>query len=121
VSKFNYSSTQATADRLITKFGQSVVITNKSAGAYDPSTGTSSSVTTTQNAVAAIFDRGSNEIDGTLILTGDKKMLFSAVGITKPEINDTVLVGSVTYTIKDPIKELNPAGTVIMYECNLRA
>jgi hypothetical protein len=27
----------------------------------------------------------------------------------------------VVYTLVEPLKEINPAGTTVMYECNLRA
>ena len=117
---FNYAITKSTADKLLNNFGQSVLITNKVSGAYDPATGTVSQTITTQNGIGAVFDRGSKEIDGTTILLGDKKMLLSAVDITKPQINDTVLVGSINYTIKEPLIEINPAGTVVMYKLNLR-
>ena len=117
---FNYNNSKTTVNKLLTKFGQSVVITNKTIGSYDPSTGTNTQTITTQNGIAAIFDRGNKEIDGTSILMGDKRMLLSAVDITKPEINDTVLVGSIVYTIKVPLKEINPAGNAVMYEFNLR-
>lgn len=117
---FNYASKAKLADNKLAYFGQSVTITNKVTGAYDPNTGTVAQTITTQTGSAAIFDRGSKEIDGTTILMGDKKMLLSAVGITKPQINDTVLVGSINYTIKEPLIEINPAGTVVMYKLNLR-
>lgn len=117
---FNYASKATLADNKLDYFGQSVLITNKVKGVYDPATGTVPQTITTQNGIAAIFDRGSKEIDGTIIEKGDKKMLLSAVDITKPQINDTVLVGSVSYTIKEPLIEINPAGTVVMYKLNLR-
>ena len=117
---FNYTSKAKLADNKLAYFGQPVTITNKVTGVYDPNTGTSSQTISTQNGIGVIRDRGSKEIDGTIIEMGDKMLLLSAVDITKPQINDTVLVGSISYTIKEPLIEINPAGTVVMYKLNLR-
>ena len=117
---FNYTSKAKLADNKLAYFGQSVLITNKVSGAYDPATGTVAQTITTQNGKGTIRDRGSKEIDGTTILMGDRMLLLSAVGITKPKINDTALVDSISYTIKEPLIEVNPAGTVVMYKLNLR-
>ena len=117
----NYSKIQKTVDKVLQPpLGQKVTLTNKVTGAYDPVAQTFSETITNQTGTAAIFDRGNKEINGTTILMGDKKMLLSAVGITKPKINDTVMVGGINYTIKEPLAEINPAGTVVLYKLNLR-
>ena len=110
-----------TATELLTEFGQALTLTRQSAGGYSYSDSSATVTTSTQSGVGALFDWGSKEIDGTLIVHGDKKLLLSATGITAPKINDTVTLGSTVYTIKAPLVELNPAGTVVMYTCNLRA
>lgn len=127
MAKFNYKKTQKTATKLLANFGQELVITHTEEGVYDPSTGTIPSVTTTQNGIGVLLDYGSHEIDGTIITIADKKLLLSAKKVDgsqldKPKINDTVVVDSVNYTIKTPLKELKPNGTVVvMYTLNLRA
>lgn len=121
-----YAGMQNTATQLITDKGQSVVITHTEEGAYDPTTGLVPSVKTTQTSLGVLLDHGSREIDGTVIVIGDKKLLLSGKALDgtqmiTPQINDTVVVDSVNYTIKAPLKELKPNGTVvIMYTLNLR-
>lgn len=114
-----YSDLQATANDLLSQFGQQITINTVSVGTYNPSTGQSIITSSTQNGIGAVFDYGSKDIDGQLILQGDKKLLLSQIGITSVKVNDTVTIGSKTYTITN-VKELNPAGTNVMYTCNLR-
>ncbi len=119
-----YTEMQAVADTAINEYGQKVTVTHKTVGAYDPLTSTAAISTTVQTGNGVIFDYtaikdGVGQADGTLILKGDRKLLLSPVGITAPKIDDTVVANGITYIIKN-IKSINPAGTVVMYECQLR-
>lgn len=119
-----YTEMQAVADTAINEYGQKVSITHKTVGNYDPLSSTAAISTTMQVGNGVIFDYtaikdGIGQADGTLILQGDRKLLLSAVGITAPNIDDTVVANGITYIIKN-IKSSNPAGTVVMYECQLR-
>ena len=122
-----YTRLQATANRLLKGKGQSITLTKITAGTYNPETGGFTGAgTSTQTAYGAIFDYGTKQIDGTLIKAGDKQLLLSAVktdgtALTAPVLGDTVSIGGVVYTLVEPLKEVSPAGTVVMYECNLRA
>ena len=122
-----YARLQATANRLLKGKGQSITLTKITAGTYNPATGGFTGAgTSTQTAYGAVFDYGAKQIDGTLIKAGDKQLLLSAVktdgaALTAPVLGDTVTIGSVVFTLVEPLKEVNPAGTVVMYECNLRA
>lgn len=114
-----YDDLQITAANLLSQFGQSLTITSKSAGAYNPATGTSIITGSTQSGIGAVFDYGTKDIDGQLILQGDKKLILSQVGITSINVDDLVTIGAKTYTVI-MVKELNPAGTNVMYICQLR-
>ena len=122
-----YTRLQATANRLLKGKGQSITLTKITAGTYNPETGGFTGAgTSTQTAYGAIFDYGTKQIDGTLIKVGDKQLLLSAfktdgAALTAPVLGDTVSIGGVVYTLVEPLKEVSPAGTVVMYECNLRA
>ena len=120
-----YTEMQAVTDASLSQYGQLVTITHKTAGAYDPATGSSAISTITEVGRGAVFDYtrpkdGLSQADGTLILQGDKKLLLSPVGITAPKIDDAVIANGITFVIKN-IKSINPAGTVVMYECNIRS
>ena len=120
-----YARLQNTAQKLLKGKGQSITLTKVTAGTYNPATGAMTGTTTsTQTAYGAVFDYGTKQIDGTLIKAGDKQLLLSAfktdgAALTAPSLNDTVTIGGVVYTITQ-IKPMSPAGTVVMYDCNLR-
>jgi hypothetical protein len=103
---------------MLTKYGQAVTITRQTTGAYDPATGSAAIVETTQTGVGALFDFETAEIDGTLIQQNDKKLLLNAI-VTAPLLNDKFTVNTIIYTVVN-IKELNPAGTAVMFELALR-
>jgi hypothetical protein len=114
---------QSLANLLLGAYGQQITLTHNTAGVYDPTTGMVEATSTTELGHGALFDypariSGLSQADGTLILQGDKKLLLGAVGITAPKIDDTILANGITYIIKN-IKSLNPAGIVVMYECQL--
>ena len=121
-----YTRLQATANRLLKGKGQSITLTKITAGTYNPATGGFTGAgTSTQAAYGAIFDYGTKQIDGTLIKAGDKQLLLSAFktdgsALTAPVLGDTVSIGGVTYTLVEPLKEVNPAGTVVLFDVNLR-
>lgn len=125
---FNYAKPKANATRMLTRYGQSIVITAHSIGAYDTSTGTAIDTTSTQTGVGCIFEwgqqgstpsYGKSMIDSSLIVVGDKQLYLSATGITMPSINDNITdVNGKVYLIK-MIKELAPSGTAVLYEANI--
>jgi len=121
-----YARLQNTAQKLLKGKGQSITLTKITAGTYNPATGGFTGAgTSTQTAYGAIFDYGTKQIDGTLIKAGDKQLLLSAfktdgAALTAPVLGDTVTIGGVTYTLVEPLKEVNPAGTVVLFDVNLR-
>jgi hypothetical protein len=114
-----YDDLQKTAGNMLGQFGQSLTITSKSVGAYDPATGASIVTGTTKTGIGAIFDYGTKDIDGQLVLQGDKKLILSQIGIDNIDVDDTVTIGSKVYTVI-MVKEINPGGTNVMYICQLR-
>jgi hypothetical protein len=119
-----YAKMQATANRLLKGKGQSITLSRQTAGAYNVSTGTASVTTTTQTAYGAMFEYGDKNIDGVLIKEGDKQLLLSALNsagtaLVAPQLNDTVTINTVVYTVVR-IKPLSPAGTTVLFDCNIR-
>lgn len=122
---YDYQDDADTAAELLEEFGQPVTLTSKTSGAYSPSTGAAVVTTDTQTVNAVVLDYGSRDIDGTLIRAGDKRLLMAPQttagdDLTAPVVDDTVAVGSTTYTVKG-IKTLSPAGTVVLFDCNIRS
>lgn len=122
-----YNRLIATANRLLKDKGQQVKITTVTPGTYNSATGTITGATTsTQYGYGAIVDWDSRHIDGNLILVTDKRLLLSplntaGVALTAPKLGDTITdAAGVVYTIVAPFKPLSPAGTIVLFDCNLR-
>lgn len=118
---FDYADARDTADELIEDFGQSVSLRRTSASgvAWDPTNVTADYATT-----AAILDYNARQIDGENILVTDRRALvaagpLTALGITGIAPPDALVVAGVAVPIVRVVP-LAPAGTVVMYDCQLR-
>jgi hypothetical protein len=114
-----YADMAIFTDELLNEFGQSVTVTLKSAGTYNPSAGTTTVTTVTQTGTAVILPYAEKFVDGTLIKLGDQQLLLSPVDISEPKVGDTVTVGTIVYTITN-VKAYKPAGTLVLYDLNIR-
>jgi hypothetical protein len=113
-----YPGLASTATRLLTQKGQSVTLRRQTAGAYDPATGSAAvTVTNFTGIQAAVFGFKNMEIDGTMILKGDKKVLM-AVGV-KPTKDDVVSIGGIDHAVLD-VQEVSPAGVDVLYKLQCR-
>ncbi len=127
---FDFTKPQATTDRLLTKFGQSVTLTKTVQGSYDPTTGNITNTTTTQTGTGTILDYGTQQAGiysapGSLIQMGDKQLMLSALktdgaALTAPVNGDTVTDAAGKVWTITQVKAMAPAGTVVLYDCNLR-
>lgn len=118
---FDYAKSAATALRLLQQFGQAVTRNASTAGAYDPATGASVVTDVASSRTGALLNySGKGEIyaNGNLVILGDKKLLLDGSG--PAEMTDSYVVGATEYSVVS-IKELNPAGTVVMFEIHARA
>jgi hypothetical protein len=119
-----YTDIRLIAQNLLKGKGQTITLTYQGSSSYNTSTGGATISTSTASVYGAVFEYGNKNIDGTLIKVGDKQLLLSALNtagtaITAPVVNDTVTINSVAYTITQ-VKTLSPAGTVVLYDCNIR-
>lgn len=68
-----------------------------------------------------MLDYTSMEVDGTLILATDKKVYLSTEGTTiTPKPSHSISINDVIHGI-ERVKELNPGGTVVFWELQVRA
>lgn len=115
----DYSGLSVTVLKLISRFGQDVIITRRIQGTYDTLT-SSVPVTDTTITGSGIVDQYQNdEVTGTLIQLSDIKMFIAANGISGIIAGDMVTFGSIKYNVIS-VKQINPAGTPLLYECQLR-
>ena len=118
---FDYIRMQKTALRLIKKFGGQMTLTGQDSSTYDIESNENVVIPATSVAVfGVIVDHKADEIDGTMVLDGDKKLLLSAKNTTIPKLNDTIVYAGGEWTLQNPITEVNPASTRVIYKCNIR-
>jgi hypothetical protein len=119
-----YDRMSAMALRLITQFGLTITLRTVTPGGYDPETGETSPETITDEVGQGILaDYTGLEFQAnSLIKQGDKKLKLAAQGLTAaPSLLSKVIADGKTYSIVPPLKEINPAGTPLLYELQVRA
>lgn len=119
-----YDEMAALALEMITEFGQPVTIRATTVGEYDPEAGTAPPDTVIdQTAQGMLIDFTGQEFqNNSLIKQGDKKLKVAAQGLAwVPGLLDKVIVQGRTWSIVPPLKEINPAGTPILYELQVRS
>lgn len=115
-----YDDIAAVADELLTEFGQVCTLSATTTGDYDPATGGASTTTTSQAVTAAVFDYPQRFIDGTLILTGDKRVLVSPTGLTSdPKPGDVLNAAGTDYNVVNA-KGIAPAGIAVLWILQVR-
>lgn len=118
---------RATAARLITDKGQSVTITHREAGAYDPATGTAAITTSTQAGKGVILPlAGYRKVGVGNIVAGDETLLLSALKadgsvLTRPDVGDTVTATDGTVYGLIAVDPLHPDGMDSLLDCVARA
>lgn len=117
MTTLDYTNTAATATRLLERFGAAATLKRQTAGAYDPSTGTSAVTTTSLSTTAAVFDYDQKYIDGTLIKQGDKRALIAPA--YAPVQGDIFAWASKDWTIV-AVEAIAPASTAVLYDCTIR-
>ncbi|WP_421526310.1 hypothetical protein [Pseudomonas yamanorum] len=109
---------------MITEFGQSVTISKTEPSEYDPHIGGEApGVPVEQVAQGILLDFTGQEFqNNSLIRQGDKKLKIAAQGLAwVPGLLDKVVAQGRTWSIVPPLKEVNPAGTPILYELQVRS
>lgn len=120
MAQFNYARAASTAKRLISRFGQDVTLHVLSGGSGDP-WNPQGPIETTYTLKAAVMDYKSMEVDGTLILATDKKVIVSTEGVVeKPSPSHSLTIGGVSHAIVN-VAELNPGGAVVYYTLQVRS
>jgi hypothetical protein len=116
---FNYPRAQASALRLIDKFGQAGSIVRDVPGSgpeWDPG----EPVPTSFPCTMAVLKFDNKDIDGTLIKATDKKVYIATKEISVvPTTTDKLMIGDYPHTIVRVIP-LNPAGTSVYFEVQAR-
>lgn len=117
MAKFDYIDARNTAVELIDEFGQAGALrrTTSDSDPFNPT-----QTTTDYPCTFAVLDYATKDIDGSLIKQTDQMAYLSTAGLTiSPTTTDILVIGGATRTIVN-VKPLSPAGTVLMWELQVR-
>lgn len=113
-----YARLQATAQRLISKFGQSGTITRLAPP--DPMVG-GEPVPTEYQATLVPMTYSAREIDGTVILAGDMQIYISAIGLAiEPTVGDLAQANGKTFRIINTDPNRYDGTTPVVHICQGR-
>lgn len=118
-----YVRAQASANRMLAKYGQLILVTRVTPGEYDPETSTNGeSTTTTQTLNIAVLPASQGTVEafdikfekGTLISSNIRSLIISAVADFAPMPGDMVTFEGSDWTLIG-VTPLNPGGTAVLY------
>jgi len=111
---------QAAVD-LLNELGQLVLLSRPGAGAgYDPDTGfVDEEAVVVWSANGVEFEYNQREVDGSLIQSGDRRVLIAPNLGTMPQSGDVVTLGAYRLEVVES-RPLQPAGVVVLHEVQAR-
>ena len=117
---------RSTANRMIDAKGQTVTLTRRASGAYDPATGTATITETTQTGKGVILPlAGYRKFGNANIVAGDETLLLSGLNsagaaLTTPHVDDSLTDAGGNVFALVAVDPLHPAGLDILYDCVIR-
>jgi len=110
---------------LVNRFGRAATLQKNSYAAYDPSTGSVGTNTSTNYTVKAYFaEYEISEINNDSVVMGDRKAVFPSVdtsGVTLPEPDaDDIVVGVGDKVKIVSVSKIYSADTLVCYICQVR-
>ena len=108
---------------LIEENGEEMVLNQKSFSGYDPATGGIASTTNKVNIIAYQGSYDLAEVDGTMVIRGDRKVVMPSTDVNgedfEPDVDDTVEATGDKTTIVS-VSKIMSAGNVLCYVCQVR-
>ena len=116
----DYTAIATSAQSQIEDAGLPITVTRSTVDSFDPALGYTvpgADIVATGYGVQPAYS--ARDIDGTVIKRGDMRLLIGPELAIVPEVGDTVTVDSVTWHIVN-VDNLTPAGTDLLYTCQVR-
>ena len=117
MAAFDYSEARGVAEELIGDFGQSATLVQmaNSGTQYNPTL-----VETAHTVTLALVNYRDSQVDGSLILAGDKLVYLSTQGLAvTPDAKDKIEIAGERHEIVN-LDALSPAGTVVYWQLQVR-
>lgn len=114
-----YTQLAAAAKREIEAKGRSVTLRSISRS-YNPATDIYTPTNSDVSVIGIFTDYTQFEIDGDVILKGDKRLIIAGDSVTvAPSLEGIVIDDSLNYKIMN-VETVRPAATVLLYKLQLR-
>ena len=112
---YDWQAKKALAERLIAKFGQTVILVQqaKTGPDYAPIV-----ISTETPIVAVELDASSKDRSGSNVGATMRKLYVSTSAGVQPNKGDKITLGGVKHEI-DKVSPFSPAGTVVFYEVDI--
>ena len=104
----------------LAKVGRAMTLSRLTVGAYSPDTGTATNISTAYACAGIALNYSALDIDGTLIRQGDQRVYAGPLLEVSPLPGDTLAIGGEVFTVVAS-KPLNPSGTVLLHDLQVRA
>ena len=115
----NYDRFVSTAIKQINDKGRTVILRNSGNGSFDPITSTFTDGATTDRSPKGLFtEYNAKEIDGSIIIRGDKKVLIADLS-SPPDNSDILIDGTDEYSVIN-VGVIQPGDTPILYILQVR-
>ncbi len=115
-----YPQMAATAAAMLAEFGQAVMFERREAGSYDPASGAAAEGTVSRWSLATVEEAfGGREIDGTLVMAGDRRLLVAAGGVA-PAVEDVVTLADGSAGVVKAVAPFSPGGVSLYFEVRVR-
>lgn len=100
--------------------GKDITLKRITTGAYNPATSSATQSSVNHSFKGMILNYTNREIDGSLILRGDRKIVLAAKGATVvPVISDQISVDSEVLKVVD-VRQIEETGVDVVYICQCR-
>lgn len=117
MSTYDYTRPRATADRLVTRFGQTGAIRRQTASGSE----NNPTFTPTDHECTLVTEAyKTSEIDGSRVMASDLKVILAKGDLAiSPTTEDKLVIGGVPYSIVD-VSPLSPGGVVVLWQMQVR-
>jgi hypothetical protein len=108
--------------QLLRDLGKTYSLKKNATGAYNTGTGQSTVTVTSSDFTGKLIEYRNNDVDGTNIQRGDRRLLVSAASLASgivPE-NQDVVTGDGNDMNIISVQKIEEGGTVVIYLCQVR-
>ena len=113
-----YTDLRGTATALLADKGRPITLRKRSAGAYDPSTGTTAVTDAVYTVSAVTRSFPERLIDGQMIRSGDVRVTIQA-GVAEPVEGDRLTVDGTEMSVVR-VRPVSPGGVPVIYVVQAR-